>query len=142
MHNDSISVYIAKWSLQCLINIHYHTQLQIFFLWWVFKIHSLSNFRLYSIELLAIVTMLYITSPGLVLYLEVCTFWLSSPISPTAYSHYSPPQATTNPFSLCLFLASGEGVEVQLTCNIILVLGVQHNDLIFLFTVKRSLWCH
>ena len=45
-------------------------------------------------------------------------------------------------YPVCLFLALGEGVEVQLTCNIILVLGVQHNDLIFLFIVKRSLWCH
>ena len=49
-----------------LVNIHHYTKLQIFFFFVVrtFKIYSPSSFQIYSIVLLTIVTVLYITSPG------------------------------------------------------------------------------
>ena len=75
-----------------LVNIYYQTELQNFFCNEVFKIYSVSNFQLYNIVLLTIVTVLYITSPWLTLQLEICNFWLLSPIS----SPYPLPLASFN----------------------------------------------
>ena len=70
------------------------------------KIDSLSSFQIYNSVLLNVVTMLYITSPGLtVLSLEVCAFWLClHPFLPRP----SPPLVTTNLFSKfisCFFVS-------------------------------------
>lgn len=64
-NNDSVFVYIAKWSLTIvkLVNIHYRTYLQFFLFFLMirtFKIF-LSNFQIYS----TVVTMLYVASLGL-----------------------------------------------------------------------------
>ena len=95
--NDSIFVYISKWSSQYLINVYYHTQLQkIFFLWWELKIYPRSNVQIYNIVLLTIVTMLDSTLMGL---LEVCTFWPPSFILHTFYRLLLPP---TSKFSVSM----------------------------------------
>ena len=95
--NDSIFVYISKWSSQYLINVYYHTQLQkIFFLWWELKIYPCSNVQIYNIVLLTIVTMLDSTLMGL---LEVCTFWPPSFILHTFYLLLLPP---TSKFSVSM----------------------------------------
>ena len=44
------------------------------------KIYSLSNFQIYNTVLLIIVIMRYITSPGLILWVEFFTFWQPSPM--------------------------------------------------------------
>ena len=54
---------------------------------WVHK--SLSSFQVCNTVLLTIVIMLYLISPWLILYLEVCTFWLSSFLPPTHF--WQPP---------------------------------------------------
>ena len=48
-----------------LVNIHHHTYLQFFSCDENFKIYCLSNSQIHNIVLLTIVTMLYITHPGL-----------------------------------------------------------------------------
>ena len=55
----------------------------------IFKIYSLSSFQVCNMVLLTIVIMLYLISPWLILYLEVCTFWLSSFLPPTHF--WQPP---------------------------------------------------
>ena len=49
-----------------------------------FKIYCLSNFQICSTELLMVVTMRYITSPGLIYFTaEVCAYWPPSSVLPT-----------------------------------------------------------
>ena len=64
-----------------------------------FKINSFRDFQIYNIVLLTIFTLLYITSPWLILKLKVCTFQTPS--------HFllipqSPPMTTTNVFSVSM----------------------------------------
>ena len=83
---------LTWWADICVLWSDHHTSCSItsiahsytfFFLWWKFSRSTLLVTFKYTI-LLTLVTMLYITSPGLllVLWLDVCTFWPFSPISP------------------------------------------------------------
>ena len=47
-----------------LVNIHHHIQF-FFLVMRTFKIYSFSNFQIYGVVLLTVVTMLYIISPNL-----------------------------------------------------------------------------
>ena len=59
--SDLIFVYITKWSPQLsLVNIHHHDSYIFFLVMRIFKICSLSNFKMYNTVLLTIVTILYI----------------------------------------------------------------------------------
>ena len=62
-----------------LVNICYHTELQFFFLVMrTFKIYSLSNFQLCNTISLTVVTMLYLTSPGLISFITRSLYFLTS----------------------------------------------------------------
>ena len=62
-----------------------HIVIKSFFLR-VFKIYSLTKFQIHN-RVLTIVTILYITSPGLIYFImDVCTIWPPLPIFPTQYS--------------------------------------------------------
>lgn len=69
-----------------LVNICHHLLVTFFFLALrTFKIYLLSNFQIWNILLLAIVTMLYLTSPGLI-YFFIGSMYLSTP-----FIHFAPP---------------------------------------------------
>lgn len=58
-----------------LVNICHHGY-KFLSLMRTFKVYSLSNFQICSTELLTVVSMLYITSPGLIYFTaEVCAYW-------------------------------------------------------------------
>lgn len=80
-----------------LVNFHHWPSYTLFFLWWeLLRIYSPSNFQIYSIWLLTIVIMLYITSPELIYLISGSLYLL------TTFTHFPhpspPPQATTNLF--------------------------------------------
>lgn len=91
---NTIYICIVKWSPQWvqLSSIITHNYYFVFSCDKTFKIYSLSSFQIYNTGLLTIVTKLCITSPGLILWLELSIFWPSSCISPTSQPL---PQATT-----------------------------------------------
>ena len=90
-YNDLILVYIVKLSPQCLVTIPHHSQLQNFFLLLrIFKIYSGSNFQIYSIVLLTMVTMLSITSPELI-YIITESLHISTPFIHFAHPHFWQP---------------------------------------------------
>ena len=73
-----------------LVNIHHHTYVNFFFLVMRgLKIYSLSNFQIYNIVLLTRVTLLYVTSPGLI-YFITGTLYLV-----TTFIHVAHPQISS-----------------------------------------------
>ena len=62
-------------------NNHHHTELLIFFIIKTSMIYSFSNFQIYNIVLLTIVTMLYITFPGLIYFINGGLYILTASVS-------------------------------------------------------------
>ena len=94
-----------------LVNIH-PSLLEKFFLVMTFKIYFPTNFQIYNIVLLTLVTMLYITSPGLTYFITEFvpfepfhSFHLSLPPTVTSGSHQS---------GLCIFIFWDHRVSVWL----------------------------
>lgn len=86
-HNDSILVYIVKWSLSPYTSITRVTK--TFFLWWKLLRFTHSNLQICNL-LLVIVTMLYIIPPWLnfIPGNKVYIYLPSSPIFPPSTPHH------------------------------------------------------
>ena len=87
----------------CLVNLPHHIYLQLFSCVRTLKIHSLSDFQIDSTMLLAIVTVLYITSPRPI-YFITRNLNLSTPLTYFSYLFLSPSTITLSSISMRFFL--------------------------------------
>ena len=81
----NLPLYHETITTRSLVNIHHHTQLAtFFFLWWGLLRSIVSNFQICNTILVTIITMLYITFPGLI-------FLITGSLYLWPFTHFSHP---------------------------------------------------
>ena len=98
-HNGLQYIYSKMITTVSLVNITSHSY-NLFLLMRTLKIYFLSNFQIYNIVLLTLVTMLCITPPGLICLITGSLYLLTTF---TNFSHSPPPTSGNHQSVLCIY---------------------------------------